>query len=120
MTDTQGTLIRVFDTASGNQLHELRRGSGEADITCINFSPDSTMLCVSSNHPTIHIFALPKKDGGDSKGGYGHIKYLDHCETLLSVYARECVFFRASVKALVSVSVCVRFKFDLICQQQLT
>jgi hypothetical protein len=30
------------------------------------------------------------------------------------------VFLRASVKALVSVSVCVRFKFDLICQQQLT
>eukprot|EP00035_Acanthoeca_spectabilis_P007177 m.133359 g.133359 ORF g.133359 m.133359 type:complete len:352 (+) comp13833_c1_seq4:311-1366(+) len=66
----KGTLIRVFETASGNQLHELRRGSGEADITCINFSPDSTLLCVSSNHPTIHIFALPKKDGGDSsKGG---------------------------------------------------
>eukprot|EP00038_Savillea_parva_P003194 m.122221 g.122221 ORF g.122221 m.122221 type:complete len:350 (+) comp11100_c0_seq1:204-1253(+) len=63
----KGTLIRVFDTASGNQLHELRRGSGEADITCINFSPDNSMLCVSSNHPTIHIFALPAK-GADSKG----------------------------------------------------
>jgi len=64
----KGTLIRVFDTASGNQLHELRRGSGEADITCINFSPDSSHLCVSSNHPTIHIFALPEKDGSESKG----------------------------------------------------
>lgn len=60
----KGTLIRVFDTSGGAQLHELRRGSGSANIYCINFNHDSELLCVSSDHGTVHIFAIedPKKN----------------------------------------------------------
>ncbi|XP_077980014.1 WD repeat domain phosphoinositide-interacting protein 3 [Glandiceps talaboti] len=60
----KGTLIRVFDTCTGSQLQELRRGSGSASIYCINFNQDSSLLCVSSDHGTVHIFALedPKKN----------------------------------------------------------
>jgi len=54
----KGTLIRIFDTATGNQLNELRRGSNNARIYCINFNSDSTMLCTSSDHGTVHIFSL--------------------------------------------------------------
>lgn len=54
----KGTLIRVFDTSNGVQLHELRRGSGSANIYCINFNHDSELLCVSSDHGTVHIFAV--------------------------------------------------------------
>lgn len=53
----KGTLIRVFDTATGTQIHELRRGANHAHIYCISFNSDSTMLCVSSDHGTVHIFS---------------------------------------------------------------
>lgn len=53
----KGTLIRVFDTHSGLQLHELRRGANSAHIYCINFNQDSSLLCVASDHGTVHIFS---------------------------------------------------------------
>ncbi|XP_060521844.1 WD repeat domain phosphoinositide-interacting protein 3 isoform X2 [Cylas formicarius] len=54
----KGTLIRVFDTCSGERIAELRRGAHQANIYCINFNHTSTLLCVSSDHGTVHIFAL--------------------------------------------------------------
>ncbi|CAH0564127.1 unnamed protein product [Brassicogethes aeneus] len=54
----KGTLIRVFDTSSGNKIAELRRGAHQATIYCINFNHTSTALCVASDHGTVHIFSL--------------------------------------------------------------
>eukprot|EP00112_Aurelia_sp_Birch-Aquarium-sp1_P004619 Seg1524.1 transcript_id=Seg1524.1/GoldUCD/mRNA.D3Y31 product="WD repeat domain phosphoinositide-interacting protein 4" protein_id=Seg1524.1/GoldUCD/D3Y31 len=54
----KGTLIRVFETKTKRQLLELRRGADPASLYCINFSPDSSYLCASSDKGTIHIFAL--------------------------------------------------------------
>jgi len=61
----KGTLIRVFDAVKGNLVTELRRGSNPATIFCINFNSDSSLLCVSSDHGTIHIFSL--EDGNKNK-----------------------------------------------------
>ncbi|XP_023324164.1 WD repeat domain phosphoinositide-interacting protein 3 [Eurytemora carolleeae] len=58
----KGTLIRVFDVLNGSLLCELRRGSNPATIYCINFNSDSSLLCVSSDHGTIHIFSLEEKN----------------------------------------------------------
>ncbi|XP_014768197.1 WD repeat domain phosphoinositide-interacting protein 3 [Octopus bimaculoides] len=60
----KGTLIRVFDTSDCTLLHELRRGANNAHIYCLNFNQDSTLLCVSSDHGTVHIFSCedPKKN----------------------------------------------------------
>ncbi|XP_022663561.1 WD repeat domain phosphoinositide-interacting protein 3-like [Varroa jacobsoni] len=58
----KGTLIRVFDTQTSQLLHELRRGANHATIYCINFNFNSTMLCVSSDHGTVHIFSLDSPD----------------------------------------------------------
>ncbi|KAI8435919.1 hypothetical protein MSG28_004095 [Choristoneura fumiferana] len=55
---TKGTLIRVFDTATGQKLAELRRGAHQATIYCINFNHTSTNLCVTSDHGTVHVFSL--------------------------------------------------------------
>ncbi|KAF7488718.1 WD repeat domain phosphoinositide-interacting protein 3 [Sarcoptes scabiei] len=54
----KGTLIRVFDTTNGALLNELRRGANSANISCINFNQDSSLICVSSDHGTVHIFAV--------------------------------------------------------------
>jgi WD40 repeat protein len=54
----KGTLIRVFDTKSGQLLHELRRGADRAEIYNIAFNMDASRLCVSSDKGTIHIFNL--------------------------------------------------------------
>lgn len=52
----KGTLIRLFDTITGNPLHELRRGYSEATIHCLALSSNSELLAVSSSRGTIHIF----------------------------------------------------------------
>ncbi len=68
----KGTLIRVFSTertegggSGGTMVAELRRGTQPALIYSINFSPDSQLLCCSSSHGTIHVFAV--SDGARNK-----------------------------------------------------
>lgn len=54
----KGTLVRIFDTEGGAKLFELRRGAQPAAIHCLNFSHDARLLCVSSDHGTVHVFNL--------------------------------------------------------------
>lgn len=62
----KGTLIRIFDTSSGHLIQELRRGSQAANIYCINFNQDASLICVSSDHGTVHIFAAEDPKGINS------------------------------------------------------
>jgi len=54
----KGTLIRIFDTLTGQMLQELRRGADRADIYSISFHASSLWLAVSSDKGTIHVFSL--------------------------------------------------------------
>ena len=54
----KGTLIRVYDTSTGELLQELRRGTDKADVYCLAFNSSSTMLAVTSDKGTVHIFKL--------------------------------------------------------------
>jgi WD40 repeat protein len=54
----KGTLIRLWDTATGDALREFRRGMDRAEIYCICFDPITTFLACSSDKGTIHIFSL--------------------------------------------------------------
>jgi len=57
----KGTLIRIWDTSSGEKLQELRRGADHAEIQSLCFSPKtSKWLAVSSDKGTIHIFKIKK------------------------------------------------------------
>ncbi|EWC48108.1 hypothetical protein DRE_02687 [Drechslerella stenobrocha 248] len=51
-----GTLIRIFSTASSGTVTELRRGIDKALIYSMAFSPSSTRLAVTSDKGTLHIF----------------------------------------------------------------
>lgn len=62
----KGTLIRIFDTSTSDQLTELRRGTSNAIIYCMSFNADSSLLCAASDHATVHVFDvnLAQKSGG--------------------------------------------------------
>ncbi|KAJ5794902.1 hypothetical protein N7457_001501 [Penicillium paradoxum] len=54
-----GTLVRIFATGNCTKLAELRRGVDHAVIFSISFSPSNTLLAVTSDKSTLHIFDLP-------------------------------------------------------------
>ena len=57
-TSTVGTLIRVFNTHTGQKTHEFRRGKDSATIWSLSFDPISRYLSVNSDKATVHIFSL--------------------------------------------------------------
>ena len=52
-------MIRVFSTANCTKLAELRRGVDHAVIFSLSFSPSNTLLAVTSDKSTLHIFDIP-------------------------------------------------------------
>ncbi|KAK4561376.1 Phosphatidylinositol 3,5-bisphosphate-binding protein [Recurvomyces mirabilis] len=64
----QGTLIRVYDTTTLNQLGEYRRGSDKADIFSLAFSPGKKWLAVTSDKGTLHVFDLRPSAIVDDEG----------------------------------------------------
>ncbi|KAK2796512.1 Phosphatidylinositol 3,5-bisphosphate-binding protein [Emmonsiellopsis sp. PD_5] len=54
-----GTLIRVFATTNCARMAELRRGVDYAQIFSLAISPSNTLLAVTSDKSTLHIFDLP-------------------------------------------------------------
>jgi hypothetical protein len=77
----KGTLVRVWNTADGTKLQELRRGSQPATIHSIALSRHCEWLAVSSDKDTVHVWALsaavatgreePEGGGGAAGGGSG-------------------------------------------------
>jgi len=66
----RGTLIRIFNTHSGQALQELRRGSDRAEIYCLAFNMTTEWLACSSDKGTVHVFSLTgAKTKGRSKKG---------------------------------------------------
>lgn len=63
----QGTLIRVFSTSNCVRIAELRRGVDPAFIFSISISPSCTMLAVTSDKSTLHIFDLPPKPSASAQ-----------------------------------------------------
>lgn len=54
----KGTLVRIWDTMSGDMIKELRRGIDPVNILSLTFNSNNTTLCVSSDKGTIHIYSL--------------------------------------------------------------
>lgn len=56
-SSTKGTLIRLFDTKTGETVNQFRRGYTKGEILALSLSPDYLCAC---SHQTLHVFA---KDG---------------------------------------------------------
>lgn len=54
----KGTVVRVFSVPDAKKLWQFRRGSQNARIFSINFNSSSSLLAVSSDSSTIHIYRL--------------------------------------------------------------
>ena len=63
----KGTLIRVWDTVSGELLQELRRGADRAEIHSIVFSFNAAWMAVSSDKGTVHVFSLVPPDSAGER-----------------------------------------------------
>ncbi|XP_050238565.1 autophagy-related protein 18a [Mercurialis annua] len=62
-SSTKGTLVRVFNTADGSLLQEVRRGADRAEIYSLAFSSTAQWLAVSSDKGTVHVFNLKTTPG---------------------------------------------------------
>ncbi|WVR08073.1 hypothetical protein IAU60_005119 [Kwoniella sp. DSM 27419] len=60
----KGTVVRVFSVPDAKKLWQFRRGSQSARIFSINFNLANSLLAVSSDSSTIHIYKLSGGKGG--------------------------------------------------------
>lgn len=58
----RGTIVRVFNTKDKNLIFEFRRGNTDAYIYSLNFSFDDSLLGLTSDHGSCHIFSLKKSN----------------------------------------------------------
>jgi len=65
-----GTIIRIFDTQTGTNLQELRRGADKAEIYSIAFNSNSQWLACSSDKGTVHIFHLSRPSASEGEAAY--------------------------------------------------
>jgi autophagy-related protein 18 len=54
----KGTIIRVFSLPDAKRVGEYRRGSKAARVFSMNFNTEGTLLCVSSDTETVHVYNL--------------------------------------------------------------
>ena len=69
----KGTLVRLWDCHTGEQLREFRRGMDRAEIYSICFDPFTNFLACSSDKGTVHIFSLGEPTAATIAGGGGGV-----------------------------------------------
>jgi len=55
----KGTLIRLWDTHTGEKWAEFRRGSEACTIEHLSFDEEGKYLTCTSDKATVHIFKVP-------------------------------------------------------------
>lgn len=113
----KGTVIRVFSIATKKKLFEFRRGlTTNAEINSMSFSADGTMLCVSSDHPTIHVFKLqPPAPIEPAAQGWGPylLGYIPGATQMGEVLGQERCFARITLPETGFKNLCGFYKHTL-------
>lgn len=82
----KGTILRVFDTATGERMREFRRGADRAEIHSLSFSQHGEWLVVSSDKGTIHIFAISRQGGLQDQSSSNTTSSLKRLSKVLPAY----------------------------------
>jgi len=69
----KGTLIRIFETHTGKQVNEVRRGAEKAKICDIIIDPENQYLSCSSDTGTVHIFSIASKEVENKKSVFSSL-----------------------------------------------
>ncbi|TNJ27330.1 WD40 repeat protein [Giardia muris] len=69
-----GTLIRVFDVASGVEVGLCRRGHSAATVTSLGFNQGANRLLCHSTNGTVHVFDVEGCKNVRVQGGEGRSK----------------------------------------------
>lgn len=83
-----GTLIRVFDSASGTLKSVFRRGALKSHVQAMTFSNNKLLLAVLSGNGTLHVFDMANTTKDDEKAPRAITKL-----KMDKVSAAEIVFF---------------------------
>ncbi|KAI8597846.1 WD40-repeat-containing domain protein [Dissophora ornata] len=67
----KGTVIRIWSIPNAQRLYQFRRGSQTARIYSLSFNLANTLLCVSSDTDTVHIFKLGSSSPSNSQKNGG-------------------------------------------------
>ena len=98
----KGTIIRIFNIKDDTLIHEFRRGTEQAIIYNISFDLNDTLLVVSSNRPTVHLFAL-NKDIQNSKSMFNGIsKILRVGKILQSEWSFAKITVQSNCKSIIA------------------
>ena len=65
----KGTVIRVFSVPDAKKLGEYRRGSKSARVFSMNFNAVGSLLAVSSDTETVHVYNLLETSKSGNGGG---------------------------------------------------
>lgn len=85
----QGTLIRVFSSVNCAKIAEFRRGVDPAFIFSLCFSPDSSMLAITSDKSTLHVFDVSHIPGRPTASTSSPANYYHHRAQSASTSAPE-------------------------------
>mmetsp|Transcript_13523 Transcript_13523/g.47029 ORF Transcript_13523/g.47029 Transcript_13523/m.47029 type:complete len:384 (-) Transcript_13523:1317-2468(-) len=97
----RGTIIRVFDTLSGKQLQEVRRGASAAEISSLAFDHKCSLLSCSSVRGTVHVFTLvdapsaPTSSENSSEERAGAAHQTNNCRSSLSFMGSMVTYFNS-------------------------
>jgi WD40 repeat protein len=119
-TSIKGTLIRVFNTSTGERIKELRRGTTMATIHSIAFNQDSTQLCCTSDTGTLHLWNITKEAHNRTSYlnmiNYVGVEYVNSEWSEMSYRGLNspsfCVFVDKSIRVISKDGTCTTFNIE--------
>jgi hypothetical protein len=104
----QGTLIRVFDAATGALIGVFRRGALKSEVLAIAISPGNQKLIAISGNGTVHAFRLSDRIVDDERAPRAVSKLK------LGIFTAVDVVFKSEKEAIVvsSLGICSVLRFE--------